>query len=397
MHMQELLKRAKDNPDSLAQRFGEMRAQALALNLGYNAFIEIFGEEECCPDIIRAYRDRPLFGLICAVKDCIAIEGRECSLGLRPAVIARASKDASIINQLRELGVVLIGRTNLDELCLSYLANNRFYGRVPCPLDTLRTVAGSSCGSAAAVALGVADFALGTDMGGSVRLPAAACGISCAVMGAGMLPMEGIVSLSPRFDRLGILARSQTELHFLTQHLAPQMSQRAVQRFIAPHPSELAGMAEEATQEFEAGLDKRTQHRELRRDLSGVEFENARAAHKTLVCLDVAYNLATLGVKQELLSPIAQAIIRRASSIDNTDENDAALQIEALRNRHRDVLSGEVRILAPVLPARPPLWSEIDAGVEFGPRSMLRFMALGNVLGTPILAHRNLQEIGYSG
>jgi amidase len=142
-----------------------------------------------------------------AVKDCIDVAGTVTTAGCR--LIAETAeptaRDAAVVGAAREAGARLVGKTNLTELCWSAVGTNRWYGTPVNPADPARVPGGSSSGSAVAVATGEADIALGTDTGGSVRVPAACCGIYGLKTTWGRVPMDGVYPLAPSLDTVGWL------------------------------------------------------------------------------------------------------------------------------------------------------------------------------------------------
>jgi amidase len=151
--------------------------------------------------------DAPGDGPRLAVKDCIDIEGLPTTAGCQ--VVAEqavpAGRDAPVVAAARQAGARIVGKTTLTELCWSASGVNPWLGTPPNPLDPRRLPGGSSSGSAVAVAAGEADVALGTDTGGSVRIPAACCGINGLKTTWGRVPLGGVYPLAPSMDTVGPL------------------------------------------------------------------------------------------------------------------------------------------------------------------------------------------------
>jgi aspartyl-tRNA(Asn)/glutamyl-tRNA(Gln) amidotransferase subunit A len=117
------------------------------------------------------------------------------------------AKSATWVRQLEQAGWMNVGKTNLHEFAYGVTSQNMHYGVVPNPSYPGRTAGGSSGGSAAAIVLGLADAALGTDTGGSIRIPAACCGIAGFKPSYGLVPIDGVFPLAPTFDHAGPMAR----------------------------------------------------------------------------------------------------------------------------------------------------------------------------------------------
>jgi amidase len=152
-----------------------------------------------------AYGDGPRL----AVKDAIDVAGSPTTLAC-PVISDRAvpaDRDAPVVAAARSQGARIIGKTNLTELCRAADGVNPWTGTPENPLDAERLPGGSSSGSAVAVALGEADVALGTDTGGSVRVPAACCGVVGLKTTHGRVSVEGVFPLAPTLDTVGPLGR----------------------------------------------------------------------------------------------------------------------------------------------------------------------------------------------
>ncbi len=148
-------------------------------------------------------------GPVVAVKDLIDVRGEVTSCGGPVGADARpAAGDARVVALLREQGADIVGKTNLYEWAFGVGSDNAHHGDVLNPRDTLRSAGGSSGGSAAAVAAGLCDWALGTDTAGSVRIPAALCRVVGFKPTHGVVPAGGVMPLAPSHDTIGVLAPS---------------------------------------------------------------------------------------------------------------------------------------------------------------------------------------------
>jgi amidase len=148
-------------------------------------------------------------GIRLAVKDAIDVEGVPTTAGCAAVADAAqpAAVDAACVRVAREQGARIVGKTNLHELCFGTAGTNPWYGDPVNPLDASLVPGGSSSGSAVAVAVGEADVALGTDTGGSIRVPAACCGVVGLKTTWGRVPLHGVWPLAPTLDTVGPIAR----------------------------------------------------------------------------------------------------------------------------------------------------------------------------------------------
>ena len=152
----------------------------------------------------------PLAGLTFAVKDLIDVKGISTGAG-NPDWLASQSPAEDhgwVVSRLLKSGATLTGKTVTDELAFSLTGRNVHYGTPVNPAVPDRMPGGSSSGSASAVAAGVVDFAIGTDTGGSVRVPASYCGIYGIRPTHGRIPLDGVVRFAPSFDTIGWFTRS---------------------------------------------------------------------------------------------------------------------------------------------------------------------------------------------
>lgn len=209
----------------------------------------------------------PLAGVPIAVKDIIDQAGIATTCGASfPAAPAEATAPA--VTRLERAGAVVVGRANLHEFAFGFSSENHWFGPVRNPWDTATSAGGSSGGSAAAVAAGLVPAALGTDTGGSIRVPAALCGIVGLKVTHGRIPLTGVFPLAASLDTVGPLASTVSDAallyHVMAGHDAadPWSSHRPVTapgtppapgglRFVVPHP----WVDRAVTPEVEAGWE----------------------------------------------------------------------------------------------------------------------------------------------
>jgi len=200
-----------------------------------NAFITLMADQATADaqradaEIRSGHCRGPLHGIPIAVKDLIDVAGTKTTSGSAlPAT--EVSVDAPVIARLREAGAIIIGKTNLHEFAFGTTSDETAFGPVRHPLDPTRSGGGSSGGSAVALATGMAFGALGTDTGGSIRIPAAVCGVVGLKPALGEVSIAGVVPLSGTLDHVGPMARSVADVILIYEALTGT-------RLDAPPPS----------------------------------------------------------------------------------------------------------------------------------------------------------------
>ena len=187
---------------------------AKSLNGDIHAFLEFWDEPE---RISRAQKmidegtATMLTGIPYAVKDNILVEGHIASAGSRMLRDYTATYSATVIKKLDEQGAVVIGRTNMDDAAMGSSTESSYYGMTKNPRDVSRVPGGSSGGSAAAVAADMCLFALGTDTGGSIRQPAAFCGIVGMYPTYGAVSRSGAIAMGSSLDQIGPFAKNSAD------------------------------------------------------------------------------------------------------------------------------------------------------------------------------------------
>src|SRR5215218_9867601 len=170
--------------------------------------------------IFLARPEQPHEGKRLAVKDLFDTAGLTTTYGSSIYADHRPERSAVAVTRLEAAGYVDVGKTNLHEFAYGITSVNPHYGTVPNPSYPGRMAGGSSGGSAAAIAAGLAEYALGTDSGGSIRIPAACCGIVGFKPSYGLVSLEGVFPLAPSFDHVGPMARSVAECTAMMRVLA---------------------------------------------------------------------------------------------------------------------------------------------------------------------------------
>lgn len=157
----------------------------------------------CDADAARGRWRGPLHGIPISIKDLIDVAGMPTTAGSRVLPDTPAARDAEVVRRLRDAGAVILGKTNLHEFAFGTTSEDSAFGPVRHPRDPARMAGGSSGGSAAAVAARIGLGSAGTDTGGSIRIPAALCGLVGLKPAFGEVPVDAVVPLCPSFDHVG--------------------------------------------------------------------------------------------------------------------------------------------------------------------------------------------------
>ena len=284
-------------------------ARIRALDPGLNAFISVteeqaLAEAEAADAARAAGRAGPLAGLPVAHKDLFCTRGVRTSCGSRMLDNFVAPYDATVVERLRAAGMVMLGKTNMDEFAMGSSNETSWYGPARNPWDPARVPGGSSGGSAAAVAARLAPAATGTDTGGSIRQPAAFCGVTGIKPTYGRVSRHGMVAFASSLDQGGALAASAEDCALLLGAMAgfdardSTSAERPVPDYAAALETDLSGLrlgvpAEYFGADLDAGL--------------GAALEEALAAWEARGARRVAVSLPHLALAAPAYYVLAMA------------------------------------------------------------------------------------------
>ncbi|MBK5966141.1 aspartyl/glutamyl-tRNA amidotransferase subunit A [Thiocystis minor] len=234
-----------------------------------NSFVTVAAESalaaaERADRALKAGDSGPLTGIPIAHKDIFCTAGIKTSCGSQMLDNFIAPYDATVVEKLAAAGAVVLGKTNMDEFAMGSSNETSFYGPVRNPWDENRVPGGSSGGSAAAVAAHLCAAATGTDTGGSIRQPAALCGITGIKPTYGRCSRWGMIAFASSLDQAGVMARSAADAAFILDEMAgfdPRDSTSAevpVPDYVDALDNDLKGLRIGLPKEyFGAGLDSR--------------------------------------------------------------------------------------------------------------------------------------------
>jgi aspartyl-tRNA(Asn)/glutamyl-tRNA(Gln) amidotransferase subunit A len=317
-------------------------------------------------------------GIALAVKDLFDTAGVTTSYGSRIFADNVPGRSADAVTRLEASGYGVVGKTNLCEFAYGITSYNAHYGTVPNPLDRSRTAGGSSSGSAAAVAAGLAQVALGTDTGGSIRIPSACCGVVGFKPTHGLVSLRGCFPLAPSFDHAGPIARSTHECADMMATLAPGWTPR--------HLADLAdvtvGVAwtERADETVRASVERTAARLPRRRSLA-FPFPEFSPAGFMYEVADTHREL--FAAHGDEYSPDVRAKVQSCLEVSRDDARASRDARERYRQQALDALDGVDLLLVPTLPILAPAIEASDLEI----RESMTLMTHGfNALGWPAIA-----------
>lgn len=375
--------------------------------------------------------DGPLYGVPFLIKDlAISMQGRAHEFGSHLAVGLRSEADSFLMRRFREAGLVTLGRTTVPELAISTTTESRFSGPTRNPWDTQRSAGGSSGGSAAAVAAGMVPAAHATDGGGSIRVPAAACGLF------GLKPSRGLISMGPYLDEAwnglavqGVLSRTVRDSALLLERMAGaeagdpfslpvpaggylaalQTPPRPLKIALLTHPlnGQLSAPVMRAALQTVAQTLEQLGHRcepvslDIGLAWDGfVELNAALWAANTSAWLEAMSAETGRGLTGDYLEPATLALHEHGRQLTACDLLGAMDRRNTVSRRLGQFFSAFDVLLSPTLAAPVPAIGEYNAGQEHldGLGWMHRvfdqspFTALANVCGTPSMSMPLVQD-----
>ncbi len=299
--------------------------------------------------------DAPGGGPRLAVKDCIDMEGLPTTAGCQAIAeqAVPADRDAPVVAAARRAGARIVGKTSLTELCWSASGINPWLGTPPNPLDPRRIPGGSSSGSAVAVATGEADVALGTDTGGSVRIPAACCGITGLKTTWGRIPLDGVYPLATSMDTVGPLGMDVTAVELGMRLIDPGFTGASadpparVGRIRTPADVGVDPAVDAAVDAALAGLQVT--------DVAGFDFRAVNQAGNVAIDVEAYPANAHLLPRLDRLTPGIRRNMEEAAKITSEEAAEANRVRQELRDWFSAALARHPVLALPGLIGAPPL------------------------------------------
>ena len=308
----------------------------------------------------------PLHGIPISLKDIIDQAGLPNTAGSRVRRDVVAAADAPVTARLKRAGAVLVGRTNLHEFAFGTTTEDSAFGLARHPVDDTRSPGGSSGGSGIAVKAGMSIASIGTDTGGSIRIPSGLCGVVGLKPGWNEIPAEGVVPLSRQLDTVGPLARSVTDAWLLHEVLAGRSP--AADATLTPAPLEgarvglLAGyfwerMAPDVERVARAGVEALQKAGAIVEPVTIPHAADMAAIYLPLVLSDAAaYHADTLDRRPGDYTPNVRLRLEMGRYVLAEDYVRALRGREIVAREIDQALEGRVALVCATLPiAAPPI------------------------------------------
>lgn len=317
-------------------------------------------------------------GPVVAVKDNLDVWGCPTTAGSPGRRTGPAERDADVVAAVRAHGAVVVGKASCGEWALDVTGTAQEFGTVRNPHDEARTAGGSSSGAGVAVAAGLCDWAVGTDTGGSVRVPAALCGVVGFKPTYGTLSMRGLVPSCPSLDTVGVLAPTVAVAARAVEQMggppAPGEPLDHEPRLAVPR-SWVEGLDADAAavwRRVATGLD----------EVDVPDLDEFRAAFLALGPPEAAwFHTATLADPSSGISPYVRAVLERGRSIAAVDYLEARVRAGALRDALERALVGRDALLLPAVGRVAPTLDEAPALRE----EMTRLVRPASLTGHPVV------------
>lgn len=333
-----------------------------------------------------------LAGLTYVAKDVIDVAGVVTGAG-NPLWLShheQATESAPVVRRLSAAGAACVGKAHTDELAFSLAGSNAHYGAPPNPAAPGRFAGGSSSGSAAAVAAGLSDFALGTDTGGSIRVPASYCGLIGFRPTHGRIEVTGVLPLAPTFDTVGILSREVDQARAAAAVLLTGPSRYAVfdrvliaDGALAIAEPDVAAAVLAAARDLAGELGLPVARAELSPALLG---EGARAFMALQGREAWACHGAWVERNEQAVGVEVAGRFRAGSQIADDVWSRARATRLRIRGRLADLLAGALLVL-PSAPSPAPLLTDAtDDAAQARRAALLQLTCLAGLVGAPAVS-----------
>ncbi len=313
-----------------------------------------------------------LSGLTFAVKDNIFTGGVRTTASSRILMDFVPDKDAFIVARIRSEGGTVEGKTNNHEFAIGATNTSSIFGPARNPLDTDRISGGSSGGSAVAVAAGMVDVGIGTDTGGSVRIPSAMCGVAGLKPTTGLIPSDGVIPLSTTLDSVGIIAREVSTIRRVFQAVVPGAALKSVRPAAKATRVGLMLFGDDSVSRLLLGnLERILSRLEVKTVSLPILEEKGRTARRIISAVEsAAYHRKWLGSKADAYFPDVRKVLLSGLETRGVDYIGALQTMAHIQEEYEEAFSGVDVLLSPTVATVAPKISDV-VGREFDYRDAL--------------------------
>ncbi len=301
----------------------------------------------------------PLAGLCVAVKENIDTVPAHASAGMRFLRNRKASADSWVAGRLRVLGATIVGTTISDPGAFGVRT-----AEVVHPVDPGLSVGGSSGGSAAALAAGLCHAAIGTDTGGSIRIPAALCGVAGLKPSFGRWSLAGVWPLVPSLDHVGPMARTREDLSLVANALAPDLSPSPAARHVVFDPDWIAECVQDVQETFAQTLKALERAGITLSETRLPALDRVSGVHSTIFCVETAAFYRGFVVPGAELPREGRGAVDHAESIGMSAYLAACRDRQQMRAAVDSILEEGVAIVSPTtaMAKAPKAAATLDVG-----------------------------------
>src|SRR6185503_1377739 len=373
-------------------------------NRTLNAFVSVLDDDAVAQakkadqEIASGGYRGPLHGIPISLKDIIDLRNVPTTAASRVRDGHIARRDATVVSRLRQAGAIFIGKTNLHEFALGTTNEDSAYGPVLHPFDDTRSPGGSSGGSAASVLAGMAYASIGTDTGGSIRIPSAACGLVGLKPTIGEIPIDGIVPLSESLDHAGPMCLSVEDaalfygvLRGIPNPVAPTPRDASGLRFGIPRPYFFDLVDPQVLARFEESCDRLKSAGAILEDVAIAHTKEIAAIYVHIALPEAAaYHAPTLESRPQDYTENVRLRLEMGRYVLAEDYVRAQRGRHALTREVREALGGRDGLLLPSMPVpatRLGVPTVSIGGTEETVRNItLRLTQLFNITGHPAIS-----------
>jgi aspartyl-tRNA(Asn)/glutamyl-tRNA(Gln) amidotransferase subunit A len=378
----ELIRARKLSPVELTRH---CLARIEKLNSPFNAFITVTAEQALA-DARALEKEKPrgpLHGIPIALKDLYDTKGIRTTAASKQYASRVPDEDAEVVKLLKSAGAVIVGKTNMDEFAYNYTGETSFFGAARNPWNPQLSPGGSSGGSAVAVAAGMCFAALGSDTGGSIRQPAAFCGITGFKPTYGKLSTRGVLPLAWTLDTAGPMTRSARDAGIVFRAMGGRAAPTATPKFGVPRKPFFDQLEPETAQIVEAAIRQFPGARDV--PFPSIEPspevpELTRPYLRVINAEAYAFHQPMMARSPENYHPQIRQNIANGAAITAADYIQSRRELERLRDNANTLFPNVDLLLTPTTPGPAfPLGKP-------GSLLFLRNTALWNLFGLPAIS-----------